>query len=682
MREAYGCRSWQREDENGTFFFRSVYRRYGGYLRRRAVICAERLHHERRLEHRVGDRHRDQHGDRLADPGRHSTPRRGSHPGRRQGLCREHRLEYRVGDRHRDQQRGRHDPGRQRPYRRRSHPGQQQGLCHEPGDKHGIGDRHCDQYGGQHDPGRQLRWRSGHAGRQQGLCHERCLGRIGNRHRDQHGGRHDPSRQPSLGRGGHPGRQQGLCRELQRQHRVSNRNCDEYGGQYSPGRPYPHCVRYFHSAAEREFREGRLQRRGMAKIRLIARSLPEPRSMRQLFRKTTVTRTDTLTIATQPKVMERTLDILTQLVRFDTTSCKSNLDLVDWVEAYLRGYGFATERLLDATRTKANLLASIGPASELGYVLSGHTDVVPADGQIWASDPFKLRVEGGRAYGRGACDMKGFLAVCLAHAPAMAAAQLKRPLHLALTYDEEVGCIGARELCRLMGSRNWRATGCFVGEPTLMSVVIGHKSKRNIRVRVNGLTCHSSLAPNGVNAITWGARLISEITRMSEALAASGARDYLYDIPHSTGHVGLFKGGTALNVVPSHAEFLFEFRTLAEDDPDLLVSAIEQFAHDVLEPRMRCVNPLAGFEFETYADTPGLDTPEDADLVGLAKALAGHQHHQKVSFMTEGGLFQYIASIPTVVIGPGSINQAHKADEWVAIAELEQCSAFVQRLIA
>jgi acetylornithine deacetylase len=200
--------------------------------------------------------------------------------------------------------------------------------------------------------------------------------------------------------------------------------------------------------------------------------------------------------------MERTLDILTQLVRFDTTSRKSNLDLVDWVEAYLRGYGFATERLLDATRTKANLLASIGPASELGYVLSGHTDVVPADGQIWASDPFKLRVEGGRAYGRGACDMKGFLAVCLAHAPAMAAAQLKRPLHLALTYDEEVGCIGARELCRLMGSRNWRATGCFVGEPTLMSVVIGHKSKRNIRVRVNGLTCHSSLAPNGVNAIT------------------------------------------------------------------------------------------------------------------------------------------------------------------------------------
>jgi acetylornithine deacetylase len=173
-------------------------------------------------------------------------------------------------------------------------------------------------------------------------------------------------------------------------------------------------------------------------------------------------------------------------------------------------------------------VASIGPASELGYVLSGHTDVVPADGQIWASDPFKLR----------------------------------------------------------------------------------------------------------------------------------------------------------LNVVPSHAEFLFEFRTLAEDDPDLLVSAIEQFAHDVLEPRMRCVDPLAGFEFETYADTPGLDTPEDADLVGLAKALAGRQHHQKVSFMTEGGLFQYIASIPTVVIGPGSINQAHKADEWVAIAELEQCSAFVQRLIA
>lgn len=380
--------------------------------------------------------------------------------------------------------------------------------------------------------------------------------------------------------------------------------------------------------------------------------------------------------------MERTLGILRQLVRFDTTSRRSNLDLVDWVEAYLRGYGFATERLLDATGTKANLLASIGPASELGYVLSGHTDVVPADAKDWASDPFTLRIADGRAYGRGACDMKGFLAVCLAHAPAMAAAPLQRPLHLALTYDEEVGCIGARELCRLMGSRNWRAAGCFVGEPTLMGVVIAHKAKRNVRVRINGLTCHSSLAPHGVNAITWGARLIAEIARMSDALAASGARDDLYDIPHSTGHVGVFKGGTALNVVPSHAEFLFEFRTLAQDDPDVLVGAIEQFAHDVLEPRMRCVDPRAGFAFETYADTPGLDTPEDADLVGLAKSLAGRQQHQKVSFMTEGGLFQHMARIPSVVIGPGCIDQAHKADEWVAIAELEQCGTFVQRLVA
>jgi acetylornithine deacetylase len=382
------------------------------------------------------------------------------------------------------------------------------------------------------------------------------------------------------------------------------------------------------------------------------------------------------------QLTDRTLDILATLVGFDTTSHKSNLALIDWAEAYLRRYGFTTELFLDATGTKANLLATIGPACELGYVLSGHTDVVPVDGQIWTNPPFELHVDEGRVYGRGACDMKGFLAVCLAQAPAMAAAPLNRPLHLALSYDEEVGCLGARQLCSILRQRNWRAAGCFVGEPTLMRVAIGHKGKRNVRVTVSGRTCHSSLAPSGVNAVAWGAQLIGEITRISEALAESGAQDDLYDVPHSTGHVGVFSGGTALNIVPSKAELLFEFRTLARDDADALVAAVERFACETLEPQMRRVDPHAGFTFEVYASTPGLDVPTEAHVVSLAKRLAGRNDHAKVDFMTEAGLFQHVADIPTVVIGPGSIDQAHKADEWVAVSELERCSAFVADLIA
>ncbi|HEY8565006.1 MAG TPA: acetylornithine deacetylase [Beijerinckiaceae bacterium] len=378
---------------------------------------------------------------------------------------------------------------------------------------------------------------------------------------------------------------------------------------------------------------------------------------------------------------DRILEILSTLVAFDTTSRNSNLALIDWAENYLRQRGFACERIYDETGLKANLWASIGPKEAEGYILSGHTDVVPVDGQAWSSDPFQLRVQDGRAYGRGACDMKGFLAVCLAAADDLGRTPLHRPIHLALSYDEEVGCVGAKGLVRHLRDTGIRAEACFVGEPTSMQVVTGHKGKRSVRATVRGRTCHSSLAPQGVNAVEWGARLVAEIRRIADRLAAEGGRDPLYDVPHSTGHVGVFRGGTALNIVPDEAEIVFEYRTIGSEDPDQYVAETVAYARDVLEPAMKAIDPAAGFFFDVYAGFPGLDASPDAPEVTLAKSLAGRNDHGKVAFGTEAGLFHEVAQVPTVILGPGSIEQAHKADEWIALSELERCAAFVERLV-
>jgi acetylornithine deacetylase len=377
----------------------------------------------------------------------------------------------------------------------------------------------------------------------------------------------------------------------------------------------------------------------------------------------------------------RTIDLLATLVAFDTTSRNSNLALIDWAEGYLAGFGFTSERIYDPTGRKANLWATIGPADLPGFILSGHTDVVPVDGQSWTSDPFTLREEGGRLYGRGACDMKGFLACCLSAAERMRDASLSRPIHLALSYDEEVGCVGARGIVERLRAKPVRPEACFVGEPSGMGVVIGHKSKRSVRVTVRGLTCHSSLAPQGVNAVEYGAKLVAEIGRIGERLAASSPQDALYDVPVSTAHVGVLQGGTALNIVPDTCSILFEFRTVAGVDPDALVAEVERYAREVLEPRMRAVDPATGIDFDVYAGFPGLDTAPDAEVVTFAKALAGRNDHAKVAYGTEAGLFQHLAEVPTVVIGPGSIDQAHKADEWIETEQLAKCEAFIDRLI-
>jgi acetylornithine deacetylase len=377
--------------------------------------------------------------------------------------------------------------------------------------------------------------------------------------------------------------------------------------------------------------------------------------------------------------LQQTTEILEALVGFDTTSRNSNLPVVSWIEDYLDGLGVVHERIPDRSGDKANLWATIGPAGSAGYILSGHTDVVPVDGQNWSNDPFRLSERAGRLYGRGATDMKGFLACCLAAVPAMKG--MARPIHLAFSHDEEVGCVGVRNLIAQLQDRALRPAGCFVGEPTGMNVVIGHKGKRSFRISVRGRTCHSSLAPEGVNAIEYAARLIVMIRDLADRLARAGARDPLYDVPFTTTHTGVVEGGTALNIVPDFCRFDFEFRVIGADDIDALIAEVTAYARERLEPQMRAVAPEAGITLEVISGFPGLDTAADDDMVVLAKSLAGRRSHGKVAFGTEAGLFAQ-AGIPSVVIGPGSIEQAHRADEFIAASELEACGAFLDRLIA
>jgi acetylornithine deacetylase len=377
----------------------------------------------------------------------------------------------------------------------------------------------------------------------------------------------------------------------------------------------------------------------------------------------------------------KTVDILEALVGFDTTSRNSNLALIEWVEAYLDGFGIAHERVPDPTGRKANLWATVGSAAVPGYILSGHTDVVPVDGQSWSADPFRLTARDDRLYARGAADMKGYLACCLAAVPDMIAARLARPIHLSFSHDEEVGCVGVRTLIARLRDAPAKPVGCFVGEPTAMTLVTGHKAKRSLRATVRGETCHSSLAPRGVNAVEYAARLIVKIRDVADRLAREGARDPLYDVPFTTAHTGTVRGGSALNIVPDACTFEFEFRSIAADSLDALVGEVTAYARGMLEPQMKAVAPHAGFDFEIMSGFPGLDIAPDCDLVDLGKRLAGESRHAKVAFGTEAGLFAE-AGIPSVVIGPGSIDQAHKADEFIAAAELAKCGAFLDGLIA
>jgi acetylornithine deacetylase len=373
------------------------------------------------------------------------------------------------------------------------------------------------------------------------------------------------------------------------------------------------------------------------------------------------------------------LEMIRKLVSFDTTSRLSNLALIDFVRDYLDGYGVASDLIYDADNRKANLYATLGPLDRPGVMLSGHTDVVPVDGQPWDSDPFRIVERDGRLYGRGSSDMKSFLAVALALVPEFLGRNLTTPVHLALSYDEEVGCIGVRGLIAALAERPVRPRLCIIGEPTMMQPVIAHKGKKSVRCHVHGLESHSALAHLGVNAVEAAAEVVAHLKKLARDKRDRGPFDHAFSPPYTTIHTGTINGGTALNIVPRECRFDFEFRFLPEDDPDALLDEVRRHA-DTLLPEMHAVSPATGIVFEVTNEAPGLRADPDDEVVHLAQSLSGANSVGKVSYATEGGLFE-VAGIPTVICGPGSIEQAHKPNEFIAVEQVQQCEAFMRRLM-
>ena len=370
---------------------------------------------------------------------------------------------------------------------------------------------------------------------------------------------------------------------------------------------------------------------------------------------------------------------LARLVGFDSTSRNSNLDLIHYLRDRLQGLGAECRLTFDDEGRKANLYASLGPRDVPGIVLSGHTDVVPVDGQEWTNDPFTLTERDGRFHGRGAADMKGFIALAVAMAPEFLARGLKIPLHFAFSYDEEVGCLGVRRLIDDLASLPVKPRLCIVGEPTGMKLVAGHKGRRSYSCRVHGRACHSALA-EGVNAVEAAAELIAHLKAMQRRIRRDGPFDPAYEPPHTTLHAGLIEGGTALNIVPDHCRFEFEIRALPRDDPDALADEIVGHARDKLEPEMKAIDPRAGFAFEIIDDTDGFDLADTDEAIRFVAGLTGDNRTSRVSFGTEAGLFNS-AGVPSVVCGPGSIEQAHKPDEYISRDQISQGETFMRRLM-
>ena len=383
----------------------------------------------------------------------------------------------------------------------------------------------------------------------------------------------------------------------------------------------------------------------------------------------------------QPSAASRAM--IDRLIAFDTTSRDSNLALIDFVRQYLAGHGVESELVPSADGRKANLFATIAPAggaARPGIVLSGHTDVVPVDGQPWTTEPFKATERDGRLYGRGTSDMKSFVAVCLALVPEIRSAKPKLPIHLAFSYDEEVGCIGVRSMIDMLVKRGLKAQACIVGEPTEMRVIVGHKGKKSWRCVVAGHESHSALTHLGVNAVEAAAELVAKLKAMARWRRDKGPFDPMYEPPYTTVHTGTIAGGTALNIVPLRCEFVFEFRYLPGEDPDAMFAEVKDYAERQLLPEMRRVVPGVGFAWEELSHIPGLDTRPDDAVVDFAKQLTGANSTGKVSFGTEAGLFQQ-AGLPTIVCGPGSIEQAHKPNEFIALDQVAQCEDMLRRMI-
>ena len=373
------------------------------------------------------------------------------------------------------------------------------------------------------------------------------------------------------------------------------------------------------------------------------------------------------------------IDLVRRLIAFDTTSRGSNLALIDFAQELLEDCGARCRRTFDASGQKANLFATLGPDRQGGYVLSGHSDVVPVDGQDWASDPFEADVRGDKLFGRGACDMKGFIGVALSMLPKISSSSLARPIHFALSYDEEVGCTGVRGLLDDLKAHEIKPELVIVGEPTLMKVVGAHKAGAVLHTHCHGREGHSSAPEKGANAVMMAAEFVRLLETMWDELRADA--DPSFDPPHTTLQANMIAGGSASNILARDALVTWEYRALPGRDAHAIVERVRSRAEREILPKYRKRAPEARLETVLHASYPGLAMDETSPAVRLALTLTGANHAAVVSYGTEAGHFQH-AGIPAVICGPGSIEQAHKADEYVAVSELVACETFLDKVIA
>ena len=371
------------------------------------------------------------------------------------------------------------------------------------------------------------------------------------------------------------------------------------------------------------------------------------------------------------------ISVIERLVGYETVSRDSNLPLIDFVQSFLDDHGIASRRVPSADGRKSNLIATVGPEEEGGVVLSGHTDVVPVDGQAWTSDPFVVRREGDRLHGRGTCDMKGFIGVALAMVPKMKL--LRRPIHFALSYDEEVGCLGAPDMIEVIRRELPTPRGVIVGEPTTMQAVTGHKGIVGLKTTVKGYEAHSSQTHRGVSAVMTAARLVSHLEGVAEHLLAVTPEGNGFE-PHATSvHVGVIHGGTALNIISGQCEFVWDIRNIPGDDPQHLIDDFESFCRREVLPGMRARHPACSIDTQILAQCPAFDDSQNP-ILSLVQALSGNSETRKVAYTAEAGQYQG-AGFPTVLCGPGSIDQAHQPDEYIATSEVESGERFIQALI-
>lgn len=376
---------------------------------------------------------------------------------------------------------------------------------------------------------------------------------------------------------------------------------------------------------------------------------------------------------------QSTIEILNRLIGFASVSSESNLDIVSWIESYLSQHGVTSRRIPDRTGKKASILATIGPSERAGVVLSAHTDVVPVAGQDWTSPPFTATARDSRIIGRGATDMKGFIASVLAHVPHFKAAAAATPVHIALSYDEEVGCLGAPDLVAEVAAAAVKPALCIVGEPTGLRIGYAHKGKVARRVIVTGRGGHSALPHRAANAVFAAARIVTALEDLALRTANAGQRDAAFDPPYTTIHVGSLHGGTALNFVPDRATLEFEIRYMPETDVNTLLAEADAAIAEARQ-NLRAQAPEADISVEDMASYPALSTAVASAVVATAQRLAdGGDSATTVSFGTEAGLYAQ-AGIPTVVCGPGDIGRAHKADEWIGTDELAGADRMMQRL--